>query len=118
MKSMLRYPSCSYRKQDGSITKEIRPSFKEKKYFFQVLRMENSTRGAKPGPYSRITPFNGNWILLEPSSDTIYTLMPDCSLRPFIARTPPIHTMDPEVFLIPKFDIQSLLFHGKYKKCI
>ena len=89
-------------KQDGSITKEIRPSFKEKKYFFQVLRMENSTRAAGPGSYSRITPFNGNWILLEPSSDTIYTLMPDCSLRPFIARTPPIHTMDPEVFLIPR----------------
>lgn len=89
-------------KQDGSITKEIRPSFKEKKYFFQVLRMENSTRTAGPGSYSRITPFNGNWILLEPSSDTIYTLMSDCSLRPFIARTPPIHTMDPEVFLIPR----------------
>lgn len=89
-------------KQDGSITKEIRPSFKEKKYFFQVLRMENSTRCTMPGPYSRITPFNGNWILLEPSSDTIYTLMPDCSLRPFIARTPPIQTMDPEVFLIPR----------------
>ena len=89
-------------KQDGSITKEIRPSFKEKKYFFQVLRMENSTRAAGPGSYSRITPFNGNWMLLEPSSDTIYTLMPDCSLRPFIARTPPIHTMDPEVFLIPR----------------
>ncbi|MCB6502479.1 hypothetical protein LI148_18770, partial [Colidextribacter sp. 210702-DFI.3.9] len=43
-------------KQDGSITKEIRPSFKEKKYFFQVLRMENSTRAAGPGSYSRITP--------------------------------------------------------------
>ena len=64
--------------------------------------MENSTRAAGQGSYSRITPFNGNWILLEPSSDTIYTLMPDCSLRPFIARTPPIHTMDPEVFLIPR----------------
>lgn len=89
-------------KQDGSITKEIRPSFKEKKYFFQVLRLENSTRAAGPGSYSRITPFNGNWILLEPSSDTIYTLMPDCSLRPFIARTPSIHTMDPEVFMIPR----------------
>lgn len=89
-------------KQDGSITKEIRPSFKEKKYFFQVLRLENSTRCAMPGPYSRITPFNGNWILLEPSSDTIYTLMPDCSLRPFIVRTPSIHTMDPEVFMIPR----------------
>lgn len=89
-------------KQDGSITKEIRPSFKEKKYFFQVLRMENSTRCAGPGSYSRITPFNDNWILLEPSSDTIYTLMPDCSLRPFIVRTPPIHSMNPEVFLIPR----------------
>ena len=85
-------------KQDGSITKEIRPPFKEKKYFFKVLRMENSSRGAGPGPYSRITPFNGNWILFEPSCDTVYTLMPDCSLHPFIVRTPPIHTMDPEVY--------------------
>ena len=89
-------------KQDGSITKEIRPSFKEKKYFFQVLRMENSTRGAKPGPYSRITPFKGNWNLLEPSSDTIYTLMPDYNLRPFIVRTPPVHIMNPESFLVLK----------------
>lgn len=24
--------------------------------------------------------------------------MPDCSLHPFIVRTPPIHTMDPEVY--------------------
>ena len=57
---------------------------------------------AGPGMYSRITPFNSNWILLEPSSDTIYTLMPDCSLRPFIARTPPIHTMDPGFYLVLK----------------
>ncbi|RHJ87853.1 6-bladed beta-propeller [Parabacteroides sp. AM08-6] len=89
-------------KQDGSITKEIKTPFKEKKIFLQILRSEKGTKAAGPGNYSRITPFNGNWILLEPSSDTIYTLMPDYSLRPFIARTPPVHTMYPEVFLILK----------------
>ncbi|MDR2119345.1 MAG: 6-bladed beta-propeller [Tannerella sp.] len=87
-------------KQDGSITKEIKTPFKEKKLFFQVLRSEEGTRAAGPDDYCRITPFNGSWILLEPSSDTIYTLMPDYSLRPFIARTPPVHTMNPEIYLI------------------
>ena len=89
-------------KQDGSITREIITPFKEKKLFIQLLRYEGGTRTAGPGPYSRITPFKGNWILLEPSSDTIYTLMPDCSLRPFIAKTPPVHTLDPEFYLILK----------------
>lgn len=89
-------------KQDGSITREIITPFKEKKLFIQLLRYEGGTRAAGPGPYSRITPFKGNWILLEPSSDTIYTLMPDCSLRPFIAKTPPVHTLDPEFYLILK----------------
>lgn len=89
-------------KQDGSITKEIKTPFKEKKLFIQLLRHEGGTRAAGPGKYSRVTPFKGNWILLEPSSDTIYTLMPDYSLRPFIARTPPINTMDPEVFVVLK----------------
>ena len=89
-------------KKDGSITREIITPFKEKKLFIQLLRYEGGTRAAGPGPYSRITPFKGNWILLEPSSDTIYTLMPDCSLHPFIAKTPPVHTMNPEFYLILK----------------
>ena len=89
-------------KKDGNITREIITPFKEKKLFIQLLRYEGGTRAAGPGPYSRITPFKGNWILLEPSSDTIYTLMPDCSLRPFIAKTPPVHTMNPEFYLILK----------------
>ena len=87
-------------KQDGSITKEIITPFKEKKLFHQVLRYEGGARGANPGLYSRIIPYNNNWILIEPSSDTIYTLMPDCSLRPFIVKTPPVHTMNPEFYLI------------------
>ena len=87
-------------KQDGNITKEIKVPFKEKKLFSQILRQKEGTRAAGPGLYSRIIPYNNNWILIEPSSDTIYTLIPDCSLRPFIVKTPPVHTMNPEFYLI------------------
>ena len=91
-------------KQDGSITKEIKIPFKEKKLFHIVLRQPDGVviASAGPGLYNSIIPFEGNWILLEASSDTIYTLMPDYSLHPFIVRTPPIHTMAPEVFVILK----------------
>ena len=89
-------------KQDGSITKEIKVPFKEKQLFHIVVRdyEKGVTRSAGPSPHNCIIPFNGNWILFEASSDTIYTLMPDYSLRPLIARTPPIHTMDPGVFVV------------------
>ena len=56
--------------------------------------------GVGPSPYYSIFPFNGNWVLSELSSDTVYTFLPDYSLRPFIVRTPPIQSMDPGEFLI------------------
>ena len=102
-------------KQDGSITKEIITPFKEKKLFHQVLRYEGGARGANPGLYSRIIPYNNNWILLEPSSDTIYTLMPDFSLHPFIAKTPPVHTLDPELFLILRLIFDRYYFMESVK---
>ena len=46
-------------KQDGSITKEIRPSFKEKKYFFKSYGWK-IVQELPDRSYSRITPFNGN----------------------------------------------------------
>ena len=87
-------------KRGGSITKEIKVPFKEKKLFHIVIRKPDGvvTASAGPGPYSSIFPLGKNWLLYEASSDTIYTLMPDFSLHPFIARTPSIHTMDPEIY--------------------
>ena len=102
-------------KQNGSITKEIKVPFKEKNLFIQILRLEGNTRSAGPGNYSRIIPYNNNWILLEPSSDTIYTLMPDFSLRPFIAKTPPVHTLDPELFLILRLISDRYYFMERVK---
>jgi hypothetical protein len=89
-------------KQDGSITKEIETPFKEKKTARATRKDESSGMiyTMSPGHSSAIIPFNGNWILSESSSDTVYTFLPDYSLRPFIVRTPSIQSMNPEVFLI------------------
>jgi hypothetical protein len=85
-------------KQDGSITREIKIPFKEKKLLQLSSEAANVTVG--PGPYRSIIPFNGAWLLSEFSSDTLYTFMPDYSLRPFLVRTPSIQSMDPGVFLL------------------
>ncbi len=91
-------------KQDGHITQEIKVPFKEKKFLSQIRKTgENNGQaviGAGPNRYYSIFPFNGNWLLSELSSDTIYTFMPDNSLRPFIVRTPSIQSMNPEEGLI------------------
>jgi hypothetical protein len=89
-------------KQDGSITKEIKIPFKEKKAAIAIRVDEASgmTNSVSPGPCRTIIPFNGNWILIELSSDTVYQFLPDYSLHPFIVRTPSIQSMDPGVFLI------------------
>ena len=102
-------------KQDGSITKEIKVPFKEKKLLLQILQHDEGIKVVGPGEYSRIIPYNDNWILLELSSDTIYTLMADYSLRPFIAKTPPIHTMNPEFHLILRLVSERYYFMESIK---
>ena len=81
-------------KQDGSIIREIQIPFKEIKT--PTVREEDLT--ITPGFYLTI-PCQGNWGLVNPSSDTVYTYLPDGNLIPFIVRTPSIHSMDTEVFL-------------------
>jgi hypothetical protein len=90
-------------KQDGCITKEIKIPFKEKKLLQQSKIEGEITYVVTPGFYRTIIPFAGNCLLLEDSSDTVYTLLPDYSLRPFFVRTPSIQSMNPEVFLILRF---------------
>jgi len=83
-------------KKDGRITKEINIPFKEKK----LLLQRSSNYYASPSLYPTIIPFAGNWILVELSSDTVYTLLQDYRLNPFIVRTPSIQSMGPEIFLV------------------
>ena len=89
-------------KQDGSITKEIKIPFKEKKAPGAIKNDEASgtTFRVGPKPYRKIITYNGNWILSELSSDTVYSFLPDYTLQPFLVRTPPVQSMDPEIFLM------------------
>jgi hypothetical protein len=93
-------------KQDGSITKDIKISFKEKK----ILRQRSKDGTVSPGPYRTIIPFKGSWMLLEHSSDTVYTFLPDYSLRPFLVRSPSIQSMEPGVFLMLSFFSDRYIF--------
>ena len=87
-------------KQDGSITKDIIMPFTEKKQLRATKTDGESRYVISPGPHRPIIPFNGNWLLLEFSCDTVYTILPDYSLLPFMVRTPPVQSMDPEVMFI------------------
>ncbi|MDR2775187.1 MAG: 6-bladed beta-propeller [Tannerella sp.] len=97
-------------KQDGSITEEIKIPFKEKKLLQQMLRDGEKTLTVSPGPSRSIIPFKGNWLLAEFSSDTVYDFLPDYGLRPFLVRTPSIHSMDPEVFLLLRLFSERYIF--------
>lgn len=57
------------------------------------------TWGITPETDYPLIPYQDKWICMEPSSDTLYTLSPDLSKKPFIVRTPSIQTMQPEKFL-------------------
>ncbi|WP_106830320.1 6-bladed beta-propeller [Parabacteroides pacaensis] len=98
-------------KQDGSITQDIKIPYKEKKQATITKQTgENSTLSISPGPYRTIIPFKGNWMLLELSSDTIYSLLPDYSLRPFMVRSPSIQSMNPEVFMFLRLPCDRYYF--------
>jgi hypothetical protein len=58
--------------------------------------------------YRSIIPNQNSFILTESSSDTIYRLLDDFSIIPFMTRTPSIQSMEPEVFLFP------LMFTERY----
>ena len=62
--------------------------------------------GYEIGPSSHtLFPFKDKFIITDLSTDTVYSYSHDQGLKPFIVRTPPIHSMTstPEVYLSPQF---------------
>ena len=81
-------------KQDGSITREI--TFPAEEIETPVVIKGEISVNPR---FFLTVPSEKNWVLARPSCDTIYAYLPDGSQKPLIARTPSIHTMDPEKFL-------------------
>jgi len=114
IQSQTTIPFCIISKQDESIT-DISISYNEKKttYLSQVSdRSVNIMRMS----YSPVIPYDDSWILVEPSSDTIFRFFPDNSMIPFLIRTPSIQSMDPEVFLFPGILTDRYLFMKTERK--
>jgi len=85
-------------KQDGSVLKDFRIYFEKRVVWGITTRSGNAGTAPRPMP---IIPYHDSWLLMEPSCDTVFRITPDYSLMPFIARTPPIQSMKPGIFLLP-----------------
>ena len=106
-------------KMDGSITKEISIPYKEK-IGTSIYYEMNGRKGAATLTTSiyPVIPYNNNLIIVEPSADTVYTFLPDYSLRPLIARTPSIQSMDPEKFLFMSVLTERYFFMETIRKIL
>lgn len=101
-------------KQDGRM-KDIEIPFEKKISTVMLKRVGNMISGNGPRN-SCIASFQNNWILTEPSADTVYMKQSDDVLRPFIVRTPSVQTMNPEVFLFPGVLTDRYFFMQTTKK--
>jgi hypothetical protein len=121
-------PLAIISKQDGRLIREFNIPFQEKRLISILLHLDGAAMNAMNysentisytgTDYYPIIPYNGNWILTEPSSDTVFRLLPDYSLTPFMVRTPSIQSMDPEVFLFPCILTERFFFMKTVKKTL
>lgn len=98
-------------KQDGSITQEIQVPFEKIKTPTIIIG------DAVSNPiYYPIIPDPANWVIMNTSSDTVYTCLPDGTINPLMVRTPSIQTMEPEIFLFPELVTERFYFMKRVKK--
>ncbi|MDH6358079.1 6-bladed beta-propeller [Parabacteroides sp. PF5-9] len=87
-------------KQDGSTLKEIEIPI-EKRKTPVIMWREGDMIYAIGTNNKTIIPYKDEMIFTEASSDTVYRYTHDHKLIPFLARTPSLQSMDPEVYLFP-----------------
>lgn len=98
-------------KQDGAINREIKFPLKE----IETPALNMNEIDITPRFYLTL-PYDGDWVLTRPSSDTVYSFHPDGKITYLIVRTPSIHTTDPEVFLFPTVITERYYFMQTMKK--
>ena len=96
-------------KQDGSIIHQILIPIKER--ISGILRAQQGD--VIVNSYLRINPvipLRNATILSLFSSDTLYNFTSHNSLTPFMVRTPPVHSMTPQVLLVPGICTEHYIF--------
>lgn len=101
-------------KQDGT-RMDIAVPFEKRISPVITKRIGEMIRGCSPR-IGFISSYQGNWVLTEPSADTIYICQHNQELSPFIVRTPSVQTMNPELFLFPGLLSERYFFMQIVKK--
>lgn len=98
-------------REDGRLLEKIHIPYEEKKDMDIVQKNLNGkqTRSWRIRN-TLMLPLQDDWLLNEPSADTIYTYSFAQGLKPLIVRTPPVNEMDPEVFLFPTIFTDRYVF--------
>jgi hypothetical protein len=111
-----RQPFAVISKQDGRITEDIQIPFKKKVPIYVEFELNGMSYTTQPDTYNPVLPYAGNWVLTEQSSDTVYEYRSDQTIKPLIVRTPPVLSMDPEVFLFPSLFTDRYYFMDAVKR--
>ena len=96
-------------KQDGSIIRDIHIPF-EQKISSTVQRNHNGFIVTAYISNVQIIPYHDSWILTIHSSDTVFRYLPDHSMIPFMARSPSIQSMNPEILIFPDILTERYFF--------
>ena len=98
-------------REDGRLLEKIHIPYEEKK---DMDIVQNNLNGKQTRSWrirnTLMLPLQDDWLLNEPSADTIYTYSFAQGLKPLIVRTPPVNEMDPEVFLFPTIFTDRYVF--------
>ena len=100
-------------KQDGTVVEEIKIPYKEN---ITSTILNTSGNIVLPIRNEELVPYSDGWLVMEPSSDTIYNYSPDHQMIPFIARTPSIGSMETKVFLYPNVSTDRYCFMQTVEK--
>lgn len=111
-------PFAIISKEDGHFIEEIEIPFKEKIQLYVELKIDNKNYTIESNAFRPILPNLDKWILVDQSSDTIYSYQYGQPVTPIIVRTPPVRTMDPEIFLFPGMFTDRYYFMDASKKRI
>lgn len=98
-------------KLDGSITQNVQLPYEK----IETPVVINGEMAVTPA-FSLITPSFEDWLVARASSDTVYSFLQDGRMKPFIVRTPSVHSMMPKIFLFPCLITNGYYFMYTLKK--
>lgn len=101
-----------FSKRDGSVIREIETPSEGHKTL--VIFGENDEKIVPI--FAPTIPAIDSWILMNLSSDTLYSYLPDGSIKPFIVRKPSIYSMNTEIFLFVEEVTSRYYFMRTIKK--